>query len=77
MTNVFVATPSSAARGARRAGKEWRAFRAVHTEDITILKASEYERCLAMRDACRGRSRQTRDVRPEERAQGAHHALGL
>src|ERR687887_272002 len=34
-------------KGARRAGKAWDAFRAVHGDD-TILKASEYERGLAM-----------------------------
>jgi hypothetical protein len=37
-------------KGPRRAGAAWQAFRAVHPEE-TILKASEYERCLAIRDA--------------------------
>jgi PDDEXK-like domain of unknown function (DUF3799) len=39
-------------KGARRAGAAWQAFRAVHGDD-TILKASEYERCIAIRDAVR------------------------
>jgi hypothetical protein len=40
-------------KGARRAGKEWQAFRAVHGADATILKVNEYERCLGVRDAVR------------------------
>lgn len=40
-------------RGARRAGKEWQAFRAAHPADVSILKVAEYEQCLAIRDAVR------------------------
>lgn len=39
-------------KGARRAGKDWDAFKASHPTE-TILKVEEYKRCLAIRDAVR------------------------
>lgn len=40
-------------KGARRAGKDWTAFKGSHTGE-TILKLDDYKRCLAIRDAVRG-----------------------
>jgi len=39
-------------KGPKRAGKAWQAFKAVHAAE-TILKASEYECCIGIRDAVR------------------------
>lgn len=66
-------------KGARRAGKDWQAFRAVHGED-TILKASEYERCLAIRDAVRAHptaSKYLRAGRAERAITWVDRATGL
>jgi hypothetical protein len=48
--------------GARRAGKAWKAFEAVHA-GRTILKAGEYARCIAMRDAVRAHGEAARHLR--------------
>ncbi len=40
-------------KGARRAGKDWDAFKDAHNGQ-TILKVDEYKKCLAIRDAVRG-----------------------
>src|ERR671931_956996 len=66
-------------KGARRAGKAWDAFRAVHGDD-TILKASEYERCLAIRDAVRAHptaARYLRAGRAERALTWTDRATGL
>lgn len=39
-------------KGKRRQGKDWTAFESMHAND-TILKANEYQQCLAIRDAVR------------------------
>jgi exodeoxyribonuclease VIII len=39
-------------KGPKRAGKAWQAFKAVHAAE-TILKATEYEHCIGIRDAVR------------------------
>jgi hypothetical protein len=49
-------------RGPKRAGKEWRAFKAVHAAE-TILKATEYERCIGIRDAVRAHEAAARHLR--------------
>lgn len=66
-------------KGARRAGKEWEAFQAAN-EDRSILRADEYDACLAMRDAVRAHpvaSRYLAKGRAEQTVAWANPLTGL